>query len=127
MENNKDLQNESNVETSQYVNINLVKKAQKRVNFRIHCWIYILVNLFLWLLWFFIFRNTGCDNSLDNAIFLKCVIFTTLTWLLILIAHYLIVFKWNKTLVEKELVKLQKDIAAKQEKIKKLTDNNNNI
>src|SRR5574344_1940255 len=107
-------QTENNIEQSQNIDIALIKQAQKRVNFKIHCWIYVLVNLFIWLLWYFIFKNTEEVATTHHDVFFKFAIFTSLAWMLILISHYLIVYKWNKTLVEKELSKLKKDIASKE-------------
>jgi hypothetical protein len=85
----------------------LAKKAKKRIAFKIHWAIYLLVNLLFWLIWFFIFKGSkyiDLSTSVRNGF-----LFITLTWGICIIAHYLIVYKWNKTLVEKEIKHLKKE------------------
>ena len=66
-------------------NPQILKKAKARVNFKIHLVIYILTNILFWLLWVF-----GVSFSENEK--LPWPIFTTGTWGVILIFHYLIVF-----------------------------------
>lgn len=79
------------------------KKAKKRVHFKIHLGFYLLILLFLWLVWFFIFKN----NS--DQLFFKSILFLTLAWSLVLIGHFLYSYKWNNTLVENEIKNLLKE------------------
>lgn len=96
----------------------LTKKAQKRVSFKIHIIIYILANLLIWLLWFFIFsKMTDLDQ---RGLALNIFLFITLVWGIFVIAHYLFVYKWDKTYVEKEIDNLKKEREKKQKKLEQL-------
>ena len=88
------------------------KRARKRIQFRIHLCIYILVVAFFWLLWFFLFKDT--DGSARETFF-KLSLAITLFWLLFIIGHYLFAYKWNQSHLEKEICKLLK----KEKKLKK--------
>lgn len=92
----------------------LYKTARKRVGFKKHLVIYLLVNLFVWVVWFFVFRVTGEGETQPDR-FLQAILFLTIAWGIALVAHYLIVYKWNKSLIEKEVQRLKKE----QEKLKK--------
>jgi len=89
------------------------KTSKKRVGFKIHSAIYMLVCILFWLLWIFIFKNSS-DHDLRWAV-LKFCLFVTLTWGIGIISHYLIVYKWNKTLIEKEIERLKKEIEQKRQ------------
>jgi len=93
----------------------LLKKASKRAGFKVHITIFILANLFFWLFWFFVLK--GFD--IEKALF-KGVLFISLVWLIFAIGHYLFVYKWNKTLVEKELMRLKNEIKKQEEEIERL-------
>ena len=82
-------------------------KAKKRIGFKIHSIIYFLVCLLLWLFWYFIFKGSKYED-LDAAMLNICL-FVTLTWGICVTAHYLLVYKWNKTLLEKEIKQLKKE------------------
>ena len=85
----------------------IARKAKRRVAFKIHGIIYLLVNLLLWLFWLFIFKGSqyeGLSVSVRNGF-----LFITLTWGICITAHYLIVYKWNKSLVEREIRHLKKE------------------
>jgi hypothetical protein len=82
-------------------NPELYKKAKKRVGFKAHLTIYILVNIFFWLLWIFI-------SYPDDKFPLPWPVLPTLGWGVGLAFHYLYAFKWNANLVEKEYEKLIK-------------------
>lgn len=99
-------------------NVQLYVKAKQRVNFKIHITIFILLMAIAWLIWGFIFKDS------ENQTFLKCLSFATLIWGIFLIAHYLIVYKWNKSLIDKELEKLIKQENKKLEEIKRLKGQN---
>ncbi|MDR1180911.1 MAG: 2TM domain-containing protein [Bacteroidales bacterium] len=88
----------------------LVKKAKQRVGFKIHITIYILACILMWLFWFFIFRANNLEQPACNAI-----LFITLAWCICVIAHYLIVYKWDKTYVEKEIKYLKEQQEKKQQ------------
>jgi len=85
----------------------LAKMASRRTGFKKHLAIFILVNAFLWIVWSFIFRDSS-ENT-----FLMAILFVLLVWLLVIIFHYFIAYKWTKSYKEKELNSL-KEIRLKQ-------------
>lgn len=105
-----------NPDNSELVDKKLYKKATRRAAFKIHLAIYLLVNLIFWLIWFFIIKSEPLDPTSTKI--LKTLIFFTIVWLLLLVGHYLAVYKWNKTIVEKELNKLLKENKANEEKLR---------
>ena len=99
----------------------LLKRASLRAGFKIHFTIYLLVNLLFWAIWFFVFRNTEAA-----AIGLKSILFLSVVWYIAITGHFFIAYRWNRSLVEKELVKLKKEIAKAKEEVallKKEKDN----
>lgn len=84
----------------------LREKARSVVNFKMHRTIFILANILIWLvsaLLFYAFSLTWLWS-----------IFPTGIWLIILIFHYLWVFRWNNDRVEKEYQRLLKQMESKQ-------------
>jgi hypothetical protein len=76
--------------------------AKKRVSFRSHLMVYLLVNAFLWGVWFFSGNTSGHDGRYPWPIW------TTLGWGLGLTFHYLGAFVFHTTdAVEKEYQKLK--------------------
>jgi membrane protease YdiL (CAAX protease family) len=75
----------------------IYKKAKKRVQFKIHALIYLLVLLFLWIVWYFIFTHK------TDSTFFDVVLFLTLAWSILLIGHYFISYRWNHSLIENEI------------------------
>jgi hypothetical protein len=94
-------------------------KAKKRVGFKIHSMVYFLICLLFWLFWFFIFKGSSDDALRLSA--LKVCLFITLTWGICVAAHYLLVYKWNKTFLEKEIKRLKKE---KEKEFNQISDNN---
>jgi len=80
----------------------LAKMAGRRTSFKIHLAIFILANAFLWVVWFFLFKGK------EDTTFLKAILFVLIVWLLAVILHYMIVYKWTKSYKEKELSSLKK-------------------
>ena len=80
----------------------LAKMAARRTSFKIHLAIFILANTFLWVVWYFLFKGS------EDATFLKAILFLLIVWLLAIILHYMIVYKWTKSYKEKELTSLKK-------------------
>ena len=80
----------------------LAKMAARRTSFKIHLAIFILANAFLWVVWYFLFRGK------EDITFLKAILFLLIVWLLAIVLHYLIVYKWTKSYKEKELTSLKK-------------------
>jgi L-asparagine transporter-like permease len=84
----------------------LREKARSNVNFKMHRTIFFLANILIWLvsaLLYYAFSLTWL-----------WAIFPTAIWLIILIFHYLWVFRWNKDRVEKEYQKLLKEFEKKE-------------
>ena len=80
----------------------LAKMAARRTSFKIHLAIFILSNAFLWVVWYFLFKDS------EDITFLKAILFLLIVWLLAVILHYMIVYKWTKSYKEKELTSLKK-------------------
>ena len=80
----------------------LAKMAARRTSFKIHLAIFILSNAFLWVVWYFLFKDS------EDITFLKAILFLLIVWLLAIIFHYMIVYKWTKSYKEKELTSLKK-------------------
>jgi glucan phosphoethanolaminetransferase (alkaline phosphatase superfamily) len=83
----------------------VLKTAKKRVAFKKHITIYILVNLFLWVLFLFLFKW----KSIDEVTFLRIILFILFIWAIALAGHYFFAVKWNKKMLEKEIISLMKD------------------
>ena len=80
----------------------LAKMALRRTGFKKHLAIFILLNAFLWVVWSFLFRDS------EDKTFLMAILFVLIVWLLVLILHYLMVYKWTKSYKDKELNSLKK-------------------
>ena len=80
----------------------LAKMAARRTGFKKHLAIFILLNAFLWVVWSFLFRDS------EEKTFLMAILFVLIVWLLVLILHYLMVYKWTKSYKDKELNSLKK-------------------
>ncbi|MBP5562643.1 MAG: 2TM domain-containing protein [Bacteroidales bacterium] len=92
----------------------LAKMAGRRTSFKIHLAIFILANAFLWVVWFFLFKGK------EDTTFLKAILFVLIVWLLAVILHYMIVYKWTKSYKEKELSSLKKLRMRQIEEIERL-------
>ena len=96
-------ENKSNIpEISPEEEAKLEKMAGRRTSFKKHLAIFILLNAFLWVVWYFLFKE-----SQENT-FLMAILFVLIVWLLAIIMHYLIVYKWTKSYKDKELTSLKK-------------------
>ena len=81
--------------------------AQKRASFKSHLAVYIVVNLFLWLLWYF----TGAEIHEND---LPWPIWPTLGWGIGVAFHYIGAYVTAKNnLVEKEYEKLMQEKSNK--------------
>ena len=80
----------------------LARMASRRTGFKKHFAIFFLLNAFLWVVWYFLFRA-----SAENT-FLMAILFVFIVWLLGIILHYMIVYTWTKSYKEKELTSLKK-------------------
>ena len=93
-------------------------KAKQRIGFKIHSMVYFLLCLLFWLFWYFIFKDSKYED-LDAAVFKFCL-FITLVWGICIFAHYLLVYKWNKTFLEKEIERIKKE---KENQLKQINNN----
>lgn len=120
----EELSQQTNPTADPKIEQELYRKASARASYKKHLIIYILVNLLLWIVWFFIFRNN------EDKTFFTAILFVSFAWLVILIAHFFFVYKFNQSMIEKELKKLKKERKKVEEEVKKLkselTDSNNN-
>lgn len=80
----------------------LEKMAARRTSFKIHFAIFLIANAFLWVVWCFLFKGK------EDTTFLKAILFVFIVWLLAVVLHYMIVYKWTKSYKEKELSSLKK-------------------
>jgi hypothetical protein len=87
----------------------VLKTAKKRVSFKKHLTVYILLNLLLWIVFFFIFKEK------EDKTFFNAILFILLTWTIIIIGHYFYAIKWNKKMVEKEVESLIKETTKEQD------------
>ncbi len=97
----------------------LINVSKNRVAFKVHLTIFLLVNLIMWVLRFTLFNTIVTSENINSAI-LKVFICITLVWFLIVLLHYFIAYRWNKTLVEKQLNKLKKQREKQLKEIEKV-------
>ena len=75
----------------------VLNAAKKRIGFKKHLTLFILINLLLWIVYFIPF---------DKKTFLYTLLFVLLAWSLIIVGHYFYAIKWNKKMLEKEIEKI---------------------
>ena len=97
----------------------MINVSKIRVIFKIHIAVFLVLNLIIWALWFTLFDAVVTDAYTSNII-LKVSLCITIVWLLIIILHYAIAYKWSKTFVEKELSRLKKQRAKQLAEIEKI-------
>lgn len=112
------------VEQPEMIDIKTYKTANKRAHFKRHIAIYFLIMIVLWVLYFFIFREPKTPETADApmGLFLKCSLFVTILWTVILFFHYLFVYRLNSTMIDREIKKLQKEIEKKKEILENLKE-----
>ncbi len=87
--------------------IDLLDLAKKRIGFKKHLTIYILVNLALWLIWIF------TSFLVMGGYYHIWPIYPLIGWGIGIVFHYLRVYKWNESWVEKEYQSLLKEKEGK--------------
>ena len=97
----------------------MINVSKSRVIFKIHIAVFLVLNLIIWALWFTLFDAVVTDAYTSNII-LKVSLCITIVWLLIVILHYAIAYRWGKTFVEKELSRLKKQRAKQLKEIETL-------
>ncbi len=119
-------------EQPEMVDIKTYKMATKRAHFKKHIAIYILVMIVIWVLYAFIFRNEAPADAAEATqdagmgLYLKCALFVSILWTVIIFFQYLFVYKLNNTLVDKEIKKLQKELEEKKKQLDELKQENEN-
>jgi fatty acid desaturase len=83
-------------------NESVLKVAKKRVGFKKHLTVYILVNLLLWVMYYFFFKGK------PDTTFFQTILFISIIWTIIIIGHYFYAIKWNKKMLEKEVENIMK-------------------
>ena len=81
-----------------------------------HLTIFLLANAFLWVVWYFLFKDK------EDQTFLTAILFVLIVWLLGLIIHYLIAYKWTKNLKERELSSLKQQLQQQLAEVQSLKD-----
>lgn len=84
----------------------LYKEAEERVSFKQHLRTYAVVNLLIWLFWFF---TRGINGNYDGY----WPIYATLGWGFGVLMHYLNVYKYNGNAIEREVEKLKRERGLK--------------
>lgn len=92
----------------------LGKIASRRTSFKIHFSIFLIANTFLWVVWFFLFKDK------EEETFLTAILFLLIVWLLALILHYMIVYKWTRNYREKEFTSLKQQLLQQMNEIDSL-------
>ena len=117
-------ENTTVVEQPEMIDIKTYKAANKRAHFKRHIAIYFLLMIVLWVLYAFIFREPKTPETADApmGLFLKCTLFVTIIWTVLLFFHYLFVYRLNSTMVDREIKKLQKEIEKKKLHLEKLKE-----
>ena len=117
-------ENTTVVEQPEMIDIKTYKTANKRAHFKRHIAIYFLLMIVLWVLYFFIFREPKTPETADApmGLFLKCLLFVTIIWTVLLFFHYLFVYRLNSTMIDREIKKLQKEIEKKKAHLEQLKE-----
>jgi len=112
------------VDQPEMIDLKTYKTANKRAHFKRHIAIYFLLMIVLWVLYFFIFREPKTPETADTpmGLFLKCTLFVTILWTVLLFFHYLFVYRLNATMIDREIKKLQKEIEKKKMVLEKLKE-----
>ena len=116
MEENTDIQKE--IATTEE-EVQITKTANARRAFFIHLSIFILSIAIIWILWYLL--HNAFRPDLTGGLLKICLCFTLL-WLIAVIFHYLIAFKWTRTHAEKEVSKLRKRRDKQIEEIRALKE-----
>ena len=87
----------------------VLKTAKKRVQFKKHFTVFVLVNLLLWIIFLFLFKGK------EDKTFLQINLFVLFTWTVIIIGHYFYAIKWNKKMVDKEVQSILKETMEQRE------------
>jgi hypothetical protein len=90
------------MDTSQNMEQELWKKAHARAGFKIHFILYFIVIAFVWVIWAFL------EYLHDGDYKEKWPFYPMLGWGLVILLHYLVVYRWKQKITQKEYEKLLK-------------------
>lgn len=123
-------------ENSNLIDPQIYKKANQRSHFKFHLAIYALAMLVIWILYIFLFRATAPDTSVVDTVkdnfneegmtFLEFSVLVTALWTVIVVFHGLFVYKFNSSMLEKEIKALEKEIKEQEAKKRELLAKRNN-
>lgn len=117
-------------EDGQLVDPKIYRKAAQRTRCKCHIAIYVLSMLILWVLYLFLFRATEPTTAEEvvngGMTFLKFIILVTALWTIIVVFHVLFVYKFNNSMIDKEIKQLQEEIEAKKALRDELKEENRN-
>jgi len=88
------------MESNQNIDLELWKKARGRARFKMHFFIYLIAIAFLWLIWAFVGYLYNWEYTH------KWPLYPMLGWGLVILLHYLVVFRWRQRITQKEYEKL---------------------
>ena len=89
------------MEQTENRNPDLWEMAKERAKFKVHLFTYLLVNLFLWILWF-------VSTKMFFSTFAYWPVYPMAGWGIGLMFHYLRVYHWTQNIAQKEYDKLIK-------------------
>lgn len=123
-------------ENNNLIDPQIYKKANRRSHFKFHLAIYVLAMLVIWILYIFLFRATAPDTSVVDTVkdnikeegmtFLEFSVLVSALWTVIVVFHGLFVYKFNSSMLEKEIKALEKEIKEQEEKKRELLAKRNN-
>ena len=100
-------------ENNNLIDPQIYKKANRRSHFKFHLAIYVLAMLVIWILYIFLFRATAPDTSVVDTVkdnikeegmtFLEFSVLVSALWTVIVVFHGLFVYKFNSSMLEKEI------------------------
>ncbi len=99
--------------------VQIAKTASSRRSFFIHLSIFVLSCLLIWVIWYLL--HNIVKEEYTSGMFKICL-GISLVWLIIIIFHYLISFRWTRTHTEKEISRLRRKRDKQMEEIKSLKD-----
>lgn len=120
-------------ESGELVDPKIFKQASKRVRFKIHLAIYVFAMAILWILHFYLFKATApAETPVEVAdaggmTYLKFISLVTALWTVLIVFHGLFVYKFNSSLLDKEIKKLKKEIEEKKARREELEAERNNM
>ncbi len=89
---------QKNISPASSANSTIWKMAKKRVAFKYHLLIYFLVNIFLWVLWYFNLENSGVPTDMHRF---PWPLWLTFIWSIGIIYNYVATYGNKNFFVER--------------------------